>query len=163
VQVAVKQTPATTLNGTGDLVDFINQNEANILQNQHIVPERFPADTLPFRGGSSITRQPWKANPLLTTKTINNPEARHMFAINTCNGCHITENFDNFFVHVKNRPIGISATLSPFLTGTIATDPVDLVTEREFNDLARRQQDMSDLLNMSCLAQITTTTISQPH
>lgn len=164
IQVTVKQTPDLNKNLTEDLVNFINENETSILQSQHEVPETYPANT-PFRGGAaSKSNRVWKAGP--NTSVINNPEARHSFAMNTCGGCHMSESPNNQFVHIKNRPIGGAALFSDFLTG--ADMPVEDVVDanippRRFNDLLRRQQDMSDLLSTSCLSQITTNPVGQVH
>ena len=76
---------------------------------------------------------------------INNNDARHKLALNTCSGCHLSETGAGF-LHVGNRSLGSPSVLSGFLTGTSILDPVDFTTPRKFNDLKRRARDLSILL-----------------
>ena len=71
---------------------------------------------------------------------ITNPEARHKFALNTCNGCHSSQETNTAFLMVFPRAPGQEARLSPFLTGTTTFDPV--TGPRVLNDLRRRNLDM---------------------
>lgn len=89
---------------------------------------------------------------------------RHVFALQTCGGCHYAETGTSNF-HVAPRGINQMAALSGFLapsgseallpnTGdwrqpyhyTSPTDPVDFET-RQYNDLWRRKCEMQRLLN----------------
>ena len=72
---------------------------------------------------------------------IVNPEARHKFALNTCNGCHSSQETNTGFLMVGPRAPGQQAFLSPFLTGTSVFDPAT-GGFRVLNDLRRRNRDM---------------------
>ena len=79
-------------------------------------------------------------------------QARHLFAVNTCNGCHQVET-DTPFVHIgiplnNNLPtsLGNPAFLSGFMTGIDVQDPVDPTIIRSFNDIERRRFDFAELL-----------------
>ncbi|XXX78961.1 LamG domain-containing protein [Sorangium sp. So ce134] len=136
----VKLTPDVSFMGQSIVADFINQNEASILTETHSVPDVFQG--LNFLGGSSINdfpRPPWNA------PGIANNEARHKFSLNTCNGCHGTE-AQTVFLHITPRFAGFPADISAFLEGTDVLDPVDGVTVRHLDDLARRANDLSQLL-----------------
>ena len=47
-------------------------------------------------------------------------------------------------------PARPGAAMAPFLTGVTFPDPVDGTTQREFDDLGRRQQDLVDLICRPC-------------
>ena len=132
-QTTVKQTPPDSLNQAKEIAEFINVNEADILAGRHIVPEK-------LLGGSSFAPQLWDA------PGIRNSEARHLFALQTCNGCHSDET-GTFFLHVAPRGKGEASLLSGFLTGTIVSDPVT-GTPRVFNDLERRKTLFLTLKNL---------------
>jgi hypothetical protein len=139
----VKVTPDLTFNGTPKLAKFINDNEAAILAKAHDVPPSFEGQ--PFLGGSSLNPQPvWNA------AGVNNAQARHLFALSTCNGCHGRDaNLPNF-THVGVRGPNDVAALSGFLTGTTFADPappgVGTIT---INDLAERRNILQQLANIS--------------
>lgn len=135
----VKLTPDTSFISNSPLVaDFVNQNEASILLEQHTVPEQFNGQR--FLGGSSF-------NDLIAwiAPGIRNNEARHKFSLNTCNGCHSLDENGTFFLHVEPRLTGEVARLSGFLQGI---NVPDIVTgaPRQFNDLARRNRDLTQLV-----------------
>ncbi|MCY1046848.1 hypothetical protein OV208_36425 [Corallococcus sp. bb12-1] len=89
---------------------------------------------------------------------------RHLFALQTCNGCHYAETHSSNF-HVAPRSINMRAALSRFVAPTndqgsleanpwdlsqplqyhTFTDPVDF-EDRQYNDLWRRQCEMQRLL-----------------
>lgn len=142
-QATVAQTPAIDRNHTKLLRDFVNQNEADILANNYIVP--FDFGGLPFRGGAS-DGEPYDA--FYEAPGIVNNEARHIVSLNTCVGCHSIETGTGFF-HSTPRSAGQVTFLSGFLEGTIAFDPVSGV-QRSFNDLKRRIDSMCKALNQSC-------------
>src|SRR6185295_8496077 len=97
------------------LIDYIALNETAILSDQHVVPNLF--EGVHFRGGS-MTRPdlPFGWNSDLST----NREARHKFALQTCNGCHFQETgldaLPQFF-HINQAYAGNAAELSGFMTG----------------------------------------------
>jgi len=72
-------------------------------------------------------------------------EVRHHFAINTCNGCHSTQETGTFFTQITPRFAFEEASLSPFLTGVTVRDPVTGVT-RTFNELGRRKADLTSVV-----------------
>jgi hypothetical protein len=130
-------TPDLSLNGTPTLADFVNQNEAAILNQLHTVPATFEGQ--PFQAGSSI-------NPLIfwTAPGIKNNDARQLFSLNTCNGCHGPETGTGF-LQIAPRFPGQVSQLSGFLTGITVSDPVSGVP-RTFADLQARKQDLTQLV-----------------
>jgi Concanavalin A-like lectin/glucanases superfamily len=136
-ETTIKLTPDLGFNETQTLGDFVNQNEAAIIAEQHTVPEQF--EGAPFLGGSVF-------NDLVfwNSKAILSSEARHHFSINTCNGCHGPES-NTTFLQISPRFPGSEAFLSPFLTGTTVFDPFS-GQARTFNDLARRRGDLTNLV-----------------
>jgi Concanavalin A-like lectin/glucanases superfamily len=138
-EIPVELTPDTSFIHESSLVaDFVNQNEATILLQRHVVPLQFEGQ--PFLAGSS--------NNDLTgwvSSGITNSEARHAFSLNTCNGCHSSGETGTAFVHVKPREEGVAALLSGFLTGITIPDPATGVP-RTFNDLKRRSEDLERIV-----------------
>jgi hypothetical protein len=133
----VALTPRNGLNGNTRLADFINANTDAILAGTHTVPLVFGG--VRFRGARVTNDIDFWSAP-----GIEDPEARHLFSLNTCNGCHGAET-NTAFLHVNPRSVGQVASLSGFMTGTTVIDPVD-GTPRAFNDLARRADDLETLL-----------------
>jgi hypothetical protein len=146
------------------LADYVNQNEASIVADQHTVPLSFAG--VPFRGASSSRHgvfYGWNS-PLIT-----NREARHKFALATCNGCHFQETgvttLPQQFFHilpVNNAP----ASLSGFMTGVDVTDPFDGAPARHFDELERRAADLDGLVNNMCLQSLDTSRtrpLTLPH
>jgi hypothetical protein len=129
-------TPDLSLNGSPLVADFVNQNQATILQQLHTVPPTFEGQ--PFQAGSSI-------NPIVfwSAPGIVNNDARQLFSLNTCNGCHGQET-GTIFLQIQPRFLGQEAVLSGFLTGITVPDPVSGVP-RTFSDLAARQADLTSL------------------
>jgi hypothetical protein len=138
VPATIKLTPDQSFNGSTMLADFVNMNETAILAERHTVPLKF--EGAPFLGGAVFNDLgSWFADG------IKNPEARHKFAANTCNGCHSATETNTFFLQIAGRFPGETAQLSPFLMGTSVQDPV--TGERRFlNDLARRNADLKSLV-----------------
>ena len=133
-QSAVNQTPDITFKGTQPLTDYINQNEAAILDGSYRL--------------SSTLLGPSAKTPkfaFLDLGTINNPDARFKFALNTCDGCHSTETGTSF-LQIHNRAADAPAQLSGYLTGTSTLDPATGET-RTFGELAVRAADLQTLLN----------------
>ena len=145
-EVTVKQTPDNGFDQTTLLRDFVNEFEALILLNQHVVPEVYHDQH--FLGGSSFNNFDfWSA-----TGIVNN-DARHKFSLNTCNGCHGRET-DTVFLQVSPRSLGQVAAISGFLggedgLGIDVSDPISSVT-RHFNDLEFRAKDLCRLLQKPC-------------
>ncbi|WP_437542114.1 LamG domain-containing protein [Sorangium sp. So ce367] len=134
----VKLTPDLGFDGSPTLADFVNQNEASIIAEQHTVPDTFQGN--PFLGGSSFNNlTAWIAPGIL------NNEARHKFSLNTCNGCHGSQETGTGFLHVNPRSPGNEASLSGFMTGITVGDPVS-GEPRTLNDLRRRNQDLTALV-----------------
>jgi hypothetical protein len=135
----VKLTPDSSFMDQSIVATFINQNQAAIIAERHDVPDTF--NGVSFLGGSSLnTLGHWNA------PGINSNEARHKFSLNTCNGCHGSNETGTFFLQINPRSAGQEATLSGFLTGIDVTDPVDGSTVRHLDDLERRAVDMEALL-----------------
>jgi hypothetical protein len=75
---------------------------------------------------------------------ILNPEARHKFSLNTCDGCHGAET-QTSFLQVFPRFPGQESSLSGFMTGIDVFDPVSGQIRR-LNDLGRRNADLKALV-----------------
>jgi len=166
-QNTVALTPDTILaNGTQGLKDLINENEASILDGTFTLPAELfgsgsvagpflPSDFPDFEDHTftiipffdPFVDIPWSA------EGISNNEARHKFALNTCNGCHRSETDTDFLQvgfpleHMLPASLGNEAQLAAFLTGGEAIDPVVPETVRTFNDLERRSADLKELLD----------------
>jgi hypothetical protein len=124
-------TPDASFNFSERLARWINANEASILTETHIIPDFF--EDAPFLAGAVFNNiDAWDA------PGITNPEARHKFSLNTCNGCHGGET-QTSFLHVNPRLPGEQSALSAFMTGETVFDPFTGV-ERRLNELARRRQ-----------------------
>jgi hypothetical protein len=144
----VKLTPDGRFNFSDELAQFINANEATILAERHDVPESF--NGAPFLGGAIFNNIDfWSAS------NITNPEARHKFSLNTCNGCHGFETGTGF-LHVGPRGPGQESFLSGFMTGVDVFDPVN-GTQRRLADLARRNADLKAIVCATSPAARTTT------
>jgi hypothetical protein len=163
-QVTVKQTPDLGINRTQRLVDYVNNNEALVVADEHVVPLDFPLGS-PFLGGNAPTdSQTFWNNPVPPPPTITNREARFHFSLNTCNGCHNPETRTPF-THVGPRAIGTPAALSCFLTGIgcDVTDPADDSPTRHFADLDRRAQRLADLVGRECFFLVPLTKMRMVH
>ncbi|MBL9115232.1 MAG: hypothetical protein JNJ83_09535 [Verrucomicrobiaceae bacterium] len=157
--VTPKQTPPNTTlmnqNLKLQLAQFINFNADKIRSQTHEVPELFAG--APFLGAVVNNPFPTTASAWNVVDSIVDNETRHLFSLNTCNGCHGvetrtgTEGAPNFFTHIRPRLATAASTLSHFLTGTSANggapDPIVPATIRQFNDLDRRKTDLENLLN----------------
>ena len=137
VESTVARTPDGAFDSTERLVRFINAKTNQILAGTHDIPAKF--ENLPFRGGSSMN--PF---PTWTTPGVTNNQARHLFAVNTCNGCH-GEETSTSFLHVSPREADQPAFLSGFMTGINVTDPVSREV-RHFADIERRAADLQGFL-----------------
>jgi len=131
---ALELTPDFGFNNSAKLASYINANQAQIIAEHHVVPDQL--DGAPFKAGAVFNNlTTWLA------PGVDN-EARHHFAINTCNGCHAVEETGTAFLHLVPRAAGTEARRSRWLTGTIVDDRVT-GTPRSFDDLGRRKADLA--------------------
>jgi len=154
----VKQSPDVGILNIGypnpdALSDFVNENTTSILVDRHVVPLKYQGQR--FRGGSwnaGIGPSGWNST------SIVNREARHKFALQTCNGCHSLETGTptgqalREFFHIAPAISGSEALLSGFMTGIDVPDPFDDTPTRHFAELDRRAADLDSLVNDPCLA-----------
>lgn len=150
----VKQTPRAIRNGTTLLGNYINANAQAILEDRHNVPATYSGFT--FLGGQAINpgfsddiQSFWRA-PNIQGDGKMMSLLRHKFSLSTCNGCH-SEETGTHFAHIQSREWDFEAELSKFMTGVLAPDPVTGEL-REFNEFARREEDMYQLLTESSTA-----------
>jgi hypothetical protein len=135
--VPVELTPDESFNFSSTLASFITANQTAIIAEQHTVPATFQSQ--PFQAGAIFNQlSTWFAG------SVNN-EARHHFALNTCNGCHSLDEAGVVFLQINPRFFNGEASLSGFLTGTTVFDPVT-GQPRNFNDLARRNADLKSIV-----------------
>jgi hypothetical protein len=151
----------TTTNDTADdsfngTPIFTNWIQGNIVPNISGPNWDQPVPAVPlFFGGNFQGAHPqapgpgffWNG-PGLTTLADN--WGRHRASLNSCNGCHAGET-GTIFVHVDPATPGLPAGLSGFLTGITVNDPAFGSPARTFNDLLRREADIQQVANMSCL------------
>lgn len=131
-------TPAARLNNTTALKHYLNENASSILANDYTVPMRY--EDAPFRAATvTNTKGIWRVTEPYDT------EARHLFSLNTCDGCHGGE-AGTLFVHVAPRAEGEESVISEFLTGSEVVDPRDRVTVRSFNEFAHREDFLKSIL-----------------
>ena len=138
------QTPGRTVNQTTQLGPYVNANEAAVLADDYVVPLTYPAG-VKFRGGDRV----YGLFSFTSATSIANPDARHRFSLNTCNGCHARETGTEFR-HVGRAEFGTVAPLSGFLTGITVTDAAHLTPDHHFDDLERRALDLETFLGSSC-------------
>lgn len=149
--VTVKQTPRFDLVGSPKIRDYVNANAADVAAARHQVPLTFPG-AAPFLGTAGTTPNPsfiWGSSG----DGISNREARHQFSLQTCSGCHAGET-RTLFYHIRPTDFGQPPTLSGFLTGLSVADPADNTPTRQFNDLARRKQDLENLVGRTCFTEL---------
>ncbi|HEY0510481.1 MAG TPA: hypothetical protein VGH73_01165 [Thermoanaerobaculia bacterium] len=146
-ETTVAQTPAFSLQHTTAISSYVNANTPAILANNYVVPLIWSGS--PFRGGAAPNRLDlnWDGpTPICTSITDSN--AREIFSLNTCNGCHGAET-QTTFLQVNARNAGSPSTLSGFLTGTGTFNDMCGIP-RKFNDINRRRVDLCQLLNKTC-------------
>jgi hypothetical protein len=163
-QVTVKQTPRLGFNHTDVLANYVNTNAADILLSHHTVPDEFPVPGVPFLAADGPTPGGlfWDGPAVPPGPDIVPADARHMFSLNTCNGCHAGETA-TAFTHIHPAPFGVPAGLSGFMTGINVADPADGAPVRHFDDLARRAKDLDALVNSSCLFELFHLPLLMPH
>lgn len=101
-----------------------------------------------FRGGRAIVTSTSASPPFWSqpAATIPNRQARHVFSLNTCDGCHGDE-LGTPFTHVNQL-----GNLSPFLSGALVVpDRADGSPTRTFNEVLARQTFLDQVANQSCL------------
>lgn len=129
----LNQTPDASLDGSQTLADYINANEDQIIADQHVVPDE-------LRGGSIPTDLDWSGTGM------RDPfEARHHFALASCNGCHGDETA-TALVHIDIRNRYFMSGLSNYLTGSVMPILDTMGRPRYFNELQRRADDLQSLL-----------------
>jgi Concanavalin A-like lectin/glucanases superfamily len=130
-------TPDRGFDNGSTLAAYITANEAAILAETHTVPAVFNGQ--PFQGGAVFNDlSTWFAPGV-------QPDTRHHFALNTCNGCHSSQETGTPFLQISPRFPGSEASLSGFLTGITIGDPVT-GAPRTFNDLRRRNLDLKAIV-----------------
>jgi hypothetical protein len=139
----ISQTPDKTLMGSTQVAQYVNTNQDAILADDYLVPLTYPS-TQKFRAGAFF-----QVGGSWPVTGIASPEARHRFALNTCDGCHSRET-DTSFTHIHTAPFGAMAQLSGFMTGIWATDGANLTPDHHFDELERRALDLETFLGSSC-------------
>jgi hypothetical protein len=144
----VDLTPDRSFNNSETLASYINANQEAIIAETHVVPAVFNGQS--FAAGAIFNDlSTWFAPGV-------DSEARHHFALNTCNGCHSLDENGVIFLQVAPRPLGTQAQLSRFLTGEIINDPVT-GARRTLDDLGRRKLDLEPIVCPGQGARVTTT------
>lgn len=173
VPATIKQTPDPVQfrDGSNVMAAFAEQNANAVLCESYSVPAIF--NGAPFLGASAdyTNNTAWVIPTLQTSLPANFPvcykssitasdagltkadliqsEVRHKFSLNTCDDCHAAET-RTFFTHINSN-----RSLSGFMTGISVSDPaLGTSITREFNDLARRNQVLSEMSVQSCNAGI---------
>jgi hypothetical protein len=134
---ALDLTPDFGFNDSPTLAAYIQANQSQILAERHIVPDVL--DGAPFKAGAVFNDLTTWTAPGVTS------DARHHFAINTCNGCHAVEETGTVFLHLVPRQPGTESRRSRWLTGTVIDDPVT-GAPRSFDDLGRRKADLQSIV-----------------
>lgn len=102
------------------------------------IPNSFPAC---YQSESVVALDP--ANPVHMKS-----ELRQKFSLNTCNACHLDETgTGGMHIDTLTSP----AALSGFLTGISVPDPAGSNITREYNDLARRELVLEQIMTKPCL------------
>jgi hypothetical protein len=153
--VTTAQTPDGSVNGTTTLAQYLVDDESDILNDRHVVPETYPTALDPFRGArshvaNSFTTVFWNTD---LTALADPAETRRKFSLNTCNGCHGGETA-TVFTHLGQggrRAMGNQAERSDFLTGGNPFFNVPVTGGSHlYDDLEEREAKMSDILTASC-------------
>lgn len=151
--------PREDLLGSRAVAEFINEFENEIIAGTYDVPALYQGQ--PFLGAATINNIDfWNTQ---SSPPIHSNEARHLFSLNTCNGCHGAEAGTDRFLQVFPRPSGTPSRLAGFLTGIDVTDPFDLTTVRHFDDLQRRVDDLCHVLNTACNILATEAPLNRTH
>jgi hypothetical protein len=150
-QVTVKQTPDESVRTTATVGEYINNNATQIRDRMAEVPLMFPAATH-FLGGAATTGTSAGSTGSWSGGTISDMEARHLFSLGTCNGCHGGET-ETRFTHIRpsngTRDPRLRADLSGFMTGDIVRD-THAGVDRVFNELERRTLYLTAVASATC-------------
>jgi hypothetical protein len=158
----IKQSPTMALAGgtSNSLGQYIADNRLALQTNEqrgrgfnyepigdYLVPNQFGNGTW-FRGGFNniINSQNgnafWNAPNVAALPAAQWSNARHLFSVGTCSGCHGRETGTGFLHVIPHNP-GEQAGLSLFLSGShTVSDPVTGAS-RTFNTMAGREEDLS--------------------
>ena len=145
-ETTVKQTPIATLFGGSTVANYVNANAVAIKNHTNVVPLIFGGG--PFLSGNAPMPPSWWNGP--ASPAIPDNDARNVFSLSTCNGCHDRET-NTTFVHVNpSTPIGSPAALSGFLTGITVNDPAVPATLRQYHDLLDRRNKLAAKASSPC-------------
>ena len=109
-------------------------------------PVAFTTQTLPLNFPSCYQQSYIAGTDVgLTQQTLMQIELRHKLSLNACDDCHAAET-NTFFTHISP----VTRNLSGFMTGITVTDPTPSPIERQFNDIARRNQVLVGTANAFC-------------
>ncbi|NRD53450.1 MULTISPECIES: hypothetical protein [Corallococcus] len=153
----VAQTPDRTRQ-TSLFPAYVNANTGPIISGTYSVPLPWAGGT--FRSGRALVTNPVATPPFwsLPASAIPNRQARHVFSLNTCDGCHGDELGTNF-THVS-----WTGALSPFLSGALTVpDRADGTPVRTFNEVLARQTFLDQMANQSCLTTAFVTAAPSVH
>lgn len=149
----VKQSPVVaykyvSISEPGDAAvgGWANDRISAVLNDTYSVPNTFPNSSKRMLGGQDVIDLVdlgiWKSG--FKSATADERKMRHLFAKNTCAGCHFDETGAQTQLHIGTREQQSEANLSGFLTGITAKDPVD-GTLRYFHEIADRATDLTNL------------------
>lgn len=129
--------PGTMLNFLGSHTDYASNTSWPVDFNGTVIPANFPSCYSPsYIAGTDAG---------LSASTVMQIEMRHKLSINACDDCHADET-DTVFTHIDPA----TRALSGFMTGTTVADPTPSPIQREFNDIARRNQALSSIASSFC-------------
>jgi hypothetical protein len=151
----IAQTPDDAFNNSNALAQYLVENESDILQDKHVVPEKYPDALTSFLGAKadltpSFNTNFWNAD---LTALANPAETRRKFSLATCDACHDRET-DTKFSHLGqlgHRWLGGDSEQSYFLNGGNPFLFVPVTGGHHlYDDLGEREKKMSDILNQTC-------------
>ncbi|QDU70099.1 hypothetical protein [Engelhardtia mirabilis] len=160
------------------LREFLDTNASQIDNGIHVVPDSFAStvagQTVSFQTGRAENSEfhplppglPFSTAPGTrwwtetygdSGTTASNLQRRHMFALQTCAGCHREETKTGFQM-VAPRKHGVESVVSTFITGGGAAFPDvfdpnpsnPTVVHGPFNDLANRELQFIRILELDC-------------
>lgn len=129
--------PGNMLDFLGSHTDYSSNTSWPVNFNGTTIPTSFPSCYSPsYIAGTDAG---------LSSANVMQIEMRHKLSINACDDCHADET-NTIFTHISP----VNRGLSGFMTGTIVNDPTPSPIQREFNDLARRNQALSSIAGSFC-------------